>query len=102
MFYGCYGITNIPENLFRNVILKESSLSEMFRACVNITNIPVNLFDALILPKNCCCGMFRECTGITEIHNILNNLISKILYNFSLTFEHQVVCLVPMQQKPKS
>ena len=74
MFQGCRSITNIPENLFRNVLLNENSLVQMFQGCTGITEIPVNLFTGLIIPKYCCANMFRYCLGITEIHNILNNI----------------------------
>jgi hypothetical protein len=67
MFYGCTGLSFIPEDLLLATTLTIGCYHAMFRECTRLTSIPSNLLPATTLFSGCYENMFRDCTGLTSL-----------------------------------
>ena len=64
-FYGCTGLTSIPEGLFKNNVNVET-FANTFEGCTGLTSIPEKLFEHNV--KATYFGYaFYGCTGLTSI-----------------------------------
>jgi hypothetical protein len=67
MFYGCTGLTSIPENLLPATTLASYCYRNMFFGCTGLTSLPENLLPATTLTTGCYRYMFKSCTGLTTL-----------------------------------
>ena len=79
-FYECTGITNIPEDLFKNNV-NVREFHNTFEGCTGITSIPENLFKYNVNVTNFS-NVFENCTGLTSIPEGLfkNNVNATAFY----------------------
>ena len=72
MFYGCKGLTSIPEDLLPNKTLTEGCYNEMFQGCTGLTALPEGLLPAGkdgegSLAVACYEQMFGGCEGLNTL-----------------------------------
>ena len=82
-FYECTGITNIPEDLFKNNV-NVKNFHYTFKGCTGLTSISEGLFENNVNVENFN-ETFERCTGLTSIPEGLfkNNVNVKTLtYTF--------------------
>ena len=89
-FYGCTGLTNIPEGLFKNNV-NVTTFSETFYGCTGITNIPEGLFKNNVNVSSFR-GTFDSCTGLTSIPETIVEFAKKVKEKGGNTYYMFVGC----------
>lgn len=72
MFYGCTGITSIPQDYLPATTLKTYCYGGMFQNCTNITTAPD--LPATTLVAQCYINMFYGCTKLIYIKMLATNI----------------------------
>ena len=69
MFYGCHGLTTLPQDMLPATTLANSCYSGMFQYCSNLTNSPA--LPATTLGESCYNYMFYDCSSLTTVPSLL-------------------------------
>ena len=76
MFFGCTGLTTVPN--LPATTLASSCYSNMFSGCSGLTTVP-NL-PATTLASSCYYNMFSGCTGLTTVPNLPATTLASSCY----------------------
>lgn len=70
MFYGCTGLTTIPQGFLPQTTLAFACYRRMFEGCTNLKEVPSDLLPAINLQKACYMRMFFGCTKLEYAPNL--------------------------------
>jgi hypothetical protein len=71
MFYGCTGISAIPEGFLPWTQLAFACYRKMFEMCTSLATVPSTLLPALNLEKACYIRMFWGCSNLGDAPDLM-------------------------------
>ena len=81
MFFGCTGLTSLPEKLLPATTLAKCCYYGMFKSCDGFVHLPENLLPATNLSENCYNEMFRLCDFLETAPALPASILTKGCYN---------------------